>query len=448
MDSTPHSQTSAYSICPLSRVLDNKVQEDDVTMDVEEEQAFIPDLVASDFTSPDDDENEESMADESENHSHSKSHTSTSFPTKLPKIHDIAKGVCDKTAEEYHILAEQCSRFLVANSHIKSSSDFFCDHPISTAPTLICLWILSECDTVDVNNKPLPANVVRSSYSHAQKMRAAMTYTFGRVHGLSKQAWSEQHTLDGRLITSGNPSVSELVSRYMLSLHRRKVQKGDISTSARAIDVGILERLHDYNRPIIEDKLSRKEALGGTYQPGTRRPEDKSTNIHNWGGPTARAALQAIYLLAFLCLLRIDEVLKIQADQIEVDGDKITLSLWYRKTHQYGDIKPFVLHYFEDYESFLCPVRALASWFKTSNVTEGYIFRRIVSGDRATGSNIAMACTANFSLDISGNLQESNTVPMGHIPFAGVVVSIWQVGVAGLFAAYASGEDGAKSSPA
>ncbi|PPR00572.1 hypothetical protein CVT24_005457 [Panaeolus cyanescens] len=340
-----HQSHSGARACPLSRVLDKKVQEDDVGLDVEEEQAFIPELVSSDFETPDDDESHDygtEGTDSAEGHDH-QPRTSTT----LPRIHDIAKGVCDKTADEYRIAQ-----------------------------------LSFRCDTVDVNNKPLPANITRSSYSHAQKMRAAMTYTFGRVYGLGKQAWSEQQTQDGGLLTAGNPSVSELVSRYMLSLHRRKVQKGDISTSARAIDVGILERLYDYNFPIIK--------RAGNYQPGSRRPEHKS-GIHEWGGPTARCALQAIYLLAFLCLLRIDEVLKIQADQIDVDGDKITLTLWYRKTHQYGDIKPFVLHYFEDYESFLCPVRALASWIKTSNITEGYIFRRIVSGDRATGSNIAMA---------------------------------------------------------
>jgi hypothetical protein len=33
----------------------------------------------------------------------------------------------------------------------------------------------------------------------------------------------------------GNPSVSEMVSRYMLSLRRRKVKAGETATSARAI---------------------------------------------------------------------------------------------------------------------------------------------------------------------------------------------------------------------
>jgi hypothetical protein len=63
-------------------------------------------------------------------------------------------------------------------------------------------------------------------------MRAAMTYAFGRIHGIGSMHW--QHSeLHGGMV--GNPSVSEKVSRYMLSLHWRKVQAGECATSARAI---------------------------------------------------------------------------------------------------------------------------------------------------------------------------------------------------------------------
>jgi hypothetical protein len=54
-----------------------------------------------------------------------------------------------------------------------------------------------------------------------------------------------------------------------------------------------------------------------------------------------RRALQAIYTIAFICLLRSDEVLKIQRDHIEfVEGDDnseyMVLTLPFRKTHQDG----------------------------------------------------------------------------------------------------------------
>ncbi|KAF9031578.1 hypothetical protein BJ165DRAFT_1358231, partial [Panaeolus papilionaceus] len=199
------------------------------------------------------------------------------------------------------------------------------------------------CDTVDIDNKPYNPNVVRSSYSHAQKMRACMTYTFGRIYRLGKQAWQERHLRlsdgDTTVLSSGNPLVSELVSCYMLSLHRRKVQKGDISTSARAIDIVSTTMVHSCPKSHPGTRLydyNNKEGIRNHLQPYKASSRSQQHNIHLWGGPSAQRALHAIYTIAFFCLLRIDEVLKIRFNQIQFDGDKAILTLWYRKTHQYG----------------------------------------------------------------------------------------------------------------
>ncbi|PPQ73184.1 hypothetical protein CVT24_010015, partial [Panaeolus cyanescens] len=382
--------------------LDHEVHVEDVHLDIEEEQSIIPDLVAEDFESSEDASNN-ITATSSKNSTIKASQLDSSGPTlqgSLPKLHDVAKGTLLLT--DVFSLMQQCSRFLVDKKLVQSADEFFSDVPLSTAPSLICLWILSECDTIDINNNPLGPDVIRSSFSHAQKMRACMTYTFGRLYGLGKQAWTEHRGPGGKIDSSGNPSVSELVSRYMLSLHRRKIQKGDVSTSARAMDISILERLYDYNftNPEVVTEVRR-------YRAGNRR-EPKS--LHDWGGPMARNALHAIYLIAFFCLLRIDEVLKIRLDQIEVDGDKVTLTLWYRKTHQYGDIKPFVLHCLNDYDSHLCPVRALANWIKMSKISQGYLFRRIVSGDRPSASDKPMT-SEQFLLMYRHNLMDIGVEP-------------------------------------
>jgi len=61
----------------------------------------------------------------------------------------------------------------------------------------------------------------------------------------------------------------------------------------------------------------------------------------NWGGAKLRMMLQCIYTIAFLCLLRFDEVLQIELKNIDVvDKFKghIKLTLPFRKTHQYGGI--------------------------------------------------------------------------------------------------------------
>jgi hypothetical protein len=64
-----------------------------------------------------------------------------------------------------------------------------------------------------------PHAETRSSYSHAMKMRAAMTYGFGRLNSRGTRPW---HITDAGK-WEGNPSISDQVSRYMVSLRRRKV---------------------------------------------------------------------------------------------------------------------------------------------------------------------------------------------------------------------------------
>jgi len=60
----------------------------------------------------------------------------------------------------------------------------------------------------------------RGMYSTAQKMRATITYMFGHVLGLGTLPWHESE-LTGEM--KGNPSVSQTLSSYMVSLRWRKM---------------------------------------------------------------------------------------------------------------------------------------------------------------------------------------------------------------------------------
>ena len=84
--------------------------------------------------------------------------------------------------------------------------------------------------TLDGKVKPQGAAI--GTFSHAQKIRAAITHAFGRVHGLGNTSWHRDE-ISNRM--RGNPSVSPQVSSYMLSLRTRKIRSGEIPTSARAI---------------------------------------------------------------------------------------------------------------------------------------------------------------------------------------------------------------------
>ncbi|KAJ7803541.1 DNA breaking-rejoining enzyme [Mycena olivaceomarginata] len=175
-----------------------------------------------------------------------------------------------------------------------------------------------RCDERNFDGTMKPHDQKRDSYNHAQKMRASMTYAFGRLCGLGSLPWHESE-VTGRMV--GNPSVSETVATYMTSLRRRKL------------------------------------------------PTD-------WGGGRARRLLILAYVLSFLCLLRFDEVLKIQMHDIEWISDTcIKLTLPFRKTNQFGGVKPFYLHLLLPHLAHLCPVRALAEWLKVSGITDGYLFQ-------------------------------------------------------------------------
>jgi hypothetical protein len=51
-------------------------------------------------------------------------------------------------------------------------------------------------------------------------MRASATYGFGRLNGLGSLPWQKSE-VSGKML--GNPSISEDVSRYMISLRKKKV---------------------------------------------------------------------------------------------------------------------------------------------------------------------------------------------------------------------------------
>ncbi len=40
--------------------------------------------------------------------------------------------------------------------------------------------------------------------------------------------------------------------------------------------------------------------------------------------------------------------------------------------------------------SYLCPVRAYAAWISTTTILDGYIFRKMASGDRVSMNNEPM----------------------------------------------------------
>ncbi|EDR01485.1 uncharacterized protein LACBIDRAFT_310886 [Laccaria bicolor S238N-H82] len=207
---------------------------------------------------------------------------------------------------------------------------------------------MDKCDEVTLDNKAWPSNEICDSYVQAQKMHAAMTKIFSCEYGLGSLEW--HRTKDGMV---GNPSISPEVANYM-SGRSVSLEAGCKATSARTVTADIMGRLYDFNH--LPENWALKQ-----YSPTSRKDAAK---LHEWGGGLTCRALHAIYTISFLCLLCIDEVLKIRRSHIEIRG-----------------IKPFYLHILDEADAHLCPVCTLADWINTTAIIEGYIFRKIGSGE-------------------------------------------------------------------
>ncbi len=256
------------------------------------------------------------------------------------------------------------------------------------------------------------------------RMRAALTYRFGRLAARGNTDWS----LGENGKWKGNPSMSLQVSRYMVSLRRRKVcrevylhrlyshfaqaQDGETTMSSRAITTSVLRDLYLVNS-------------------GTETSEIGSSQVDPKLGPRARRMLQVAYIVAFLCLLRFDEVLAIKFDDLRLldGGNAIRLTLSHRKTSQYGGesnqaldantsadigligVKPFKMHKMPHDQAHLCPVRAIAYWMDAYGVKSGYLFPSFASKDRPRPGEHAMVSTSE-AIDGLPSFRECSNIVM------------------------------------
>ncbi|KAH7868128.1 uncharacterized protein C8R40DRAFT_1075063 [Lentinula edodes] len=140
-------------------------------------------------------------------------------------VRDISKGVSEKTAKEY-----------------------------------------LRCNTISLNGSSIPASVEKSTYTHAQKMQAAATFGFGRIHGLGMQAWHSSE-ITGKML--GNPSISEIT------------QSGDTPTSARAVTSVLLESLYYYNK---QPEFQKPKAYQSTSRSGLKGQLDSTARYNDIQG--------------------------------------------------------------------------------------------------------------------------------------------------------------------
>jgi integrase len=94
--------------------------------------------------------------------------------------------------------------------------------------------------------------------------------------------------------------------------------------SSRALTGDIIRRLYHYNN---------SEGRSDIGHPHSTDP----TGETQWGNPRRRLLVHSVLTLAFICLLRIDEVLNLQFQDLQYrSSDHVEVTLDSRKTHPFG----------------------------------------------------------------------------------------------------------------
>ncbi|KAJ7718039.1 hypothetical protein B0H14DRAFT_3011561 [Mycena olivaceomarginata] len=224
---------------------------------------------------------------------------------------------------------------------------------------------MNKCNNSDIKTgKPKDPDIAQVTYSMAQKMRAAMSHKFSRDYELGTQEWQENLLVPGQFYS--NPSISTVISQYMISLWRNKIRRGEVVTSVRAMGEPTIKKLWTYNTGFpVESSTSY----------GSTSKKRKQEHPEDWASHSIRMMLQLLYIVSMLCLLWYDEALQITWQDVTFDMEtgvlRIRLDLPFCETHQNGGITPFYLYTNPD-RSWMCPVHAFAIMWKLAVANDPY----------------------------------------------------------------------------
>jgi hypothetical protein len=179
------------------------------------------------------------------------------------------------------------------------------------------------------------------------------------------ETWDESATELDR----GNPMHAPVIKNALGKLRTEIIKHGKSVKSKRPIEVYMLKYFHQLIIR-VENKLGRPWIYDRLLQ------------------------LQTIVM--FLCLLSGEEAMRIQFKMVQYvsQENSLTISLPFRKTHQYGDMKPFKLFALPGMDH-LCPVRAFARYIQVLDLNEvtgeTYLFLNATATGRRTTQNYLRA---------------------------------------------------------
>ncbi|KAK7025617.1 hypothetical protein R3P38DRAFT_3531239 [Favolaschia claudopus] len=227
--------------------------------------------------------------------------------------------------------------------HLRRNKNWDAKQVDDKTPHDITAFITQKCG-------PVEQGFEGRKYSTAVSTRAALTMWYRNLRpNESLTEWR----LDG-VTWRGLPTRSRIVSQFMVGLEKTKAKSGEVSSSARALALEDIHRLHDH---CMNPKLTLAQKRAGIVR-------------------------YVAYLLAWLMLLRIDEVMKLRFENIDkVPGERkfLDVSLNTRKQNQTGVLHSWRLHA-NDADPVICPMRAfilLASLYGPEIKKSGPLFLHV-----------------------------------------------------------------------
>ncbi|GJE98264.1 hypothetical protein PsYK624_144900 [Phanerochaete sordida] len=206
--------------------------------------------------------------------------------------------------------------------HLKRDPKWNAKAVSKDTPHHIRMFIQYKCGPVDQGYKGC-------RYATAVSIRAALTYWYRHVQKIHDTSeWRVDD--DGRC--HGLPTRSQAVARYMLGLQKAKAKAGEISQPMKAMTASTLSKIYD--AIVASERLTNAQRRQGIVRYNA-------------------------YLIAFLMMLRVDEVMSLHWRDIgHVPGEDewLEITLPPRKASQTGTSGRWRL-WANDIKPYLCPKR-------------------------------------------------------------------------------------------
>ncbi|TCD59839.1 hypothetical protein EIP91_011335 [Steccherinum ochraceum] len=262
----------------------------------------------------------------------------------------------DKTRDRHSRIAKSFIDY-----HLQKNPKWDPRRVTEQSPQDVCEFIMQKCG--DPKDGP---GFQGLGMSTAVAARAALTLWFTCLQGDSERTdeW-RQDTTDPN-IWHGLPTRSRYVSRFMVGLGKKHAKAGKMSQSVRATLVEDIFRFHDHCLNPNQTMTERRRGI----------------------------VRYCAYLLAFLMMLRVNEVLSLTFEGVENlpgERDKVYITLGARKTTTHAHTYTL---FAKDDEPRLCPKRMLILlgmvYGKTIRPT-GLLFRKINNSGHATKAPLTTA---------------------------------------------------------